>query len=391
VFAGVITSKFATKYLHQFLGSKFHRMAYLDTLSSVRASCHAFVEKNATEQVRLASDEVIVTYAKEVAREFLADNKQFQTNVVLPLSFATVAEEVNTLILLQLLNFGSGFRHELHASSGSGAWESILRFVLSHHILGKKVDAAHLQAIDVEAVAQLMNVSLGQDVEVMPAIYEMKPSPLKPFVVSVATVLNTSGNALHRAGWNDFFAGYKAALAAARADADSSATLPNAKFFVHWLVSTFPAFDDKYTTSDGAVYLYKKAQKCAAQMHQTFRTKLPEFFNFTDYDELTVMADNVLPSVLVLDGVLKVSTELARDIDARVPIAAGTTDVALRAATVHVCSKIVQHINNLRDAGEVDTAVVVAEADLDAYLWKRGKDTKHRAFERHITTDTIFY
>ena len=43
-----------------------------------------------------------------------AESKPF----VVPLKFGNVDEELNFWCIVQLLNFGSGWRHELHASSG---------------------------------------------------------------------------------------------------------------------------------------------------------------------------------------------------------------------------------------------------------------------------------
>ena len=96
---------------------------------------------------------------------------------------------------------------------------------------------------------------------------------------------------------------------------------------------------------------------------------------FHDLDRLTVFADNLLPHVLRLDGVLHYVSELAARIDAGEPLAPGSAEeVEIRACAVHACEALAQRLN-------------VPPRTLDNWLWNRGR---HIAGRPHRTR-TVFY
>jgi hypothetical protein len=99
---------------------------------------------------------------------------------------------------------------------------------------------------------------------------------------------------------------------------------------------------------------------------------------FDDLDRLTVFADNVVPHVLRVDGVLRYDPELAARIDAGELLDAGSPEeVEIRACAVH--------------AGELIAARLgVPPRTLDAWLWDRGQAPRYKARPRHRTR-TVFY
>jgi hypothetical protein len=99
--------------------------------------------------------------------------------------------------------------------------------------------------------------------------------------------------------------------------------------------------------------------------------------DFRDLDRLTIFADNLVPHVLRLDGVLGYDDGLARRIDAGEPLPAGGEEREIRACAVHACESI---------AGELG----VPPRTLDVWLWNRGQAPRYKAVPRHRTR-TVFY
>ena len=98
-----------------------------------------------------------------------------------------------------------------------------------------------------------------------------------------------------------------------------------------------------------------------------------------DYlDRLTIFADNLVPHVLRVDGVLRYDPDLAARIDAGDLLEAGSPEeVEIRACAVH--------------AGELIAARLgVPPRTLDAWLWDRGQAPRYKARPRHRAR-SVFY
>jgi len=148
------------------------------------------------------------------------------------------------------------------------------------------------------------------------------------------------------------------------------------------------------------VALLKKAQLAAATLGRKFGTALPAVFGFSagSLAALTVMADNVLPTVLRAKGVLVPCAALASAVDSGEPLMAGSAqEVALRAGAVVAGARIAAAVERRRrlacggadGAGGAEEAL--SEAALDELLWAAGKAPDLRPLPRHATTDTLFY
>jgi hypothetical protein len=93
---------------------------------------------------------------------------------------------------------------------------------------------------------------------------------------------------------------------------------------------------------------------------------------YDDLDELTIFADNLVPHVLRVDGVLRYEPELAASIDAGELLEPGGAEREIRAAAVHACELI---------AAQLD----VPPRTLDTWLWNRGQEPRYKAIPRHRT------
>ena len=153
------------------------------------------------------------------------------------------------------------------------------------------------------------------------------------------------------------------------------------------LVETLDAlayFHDVATYRGTPVPLYKRAQLAAADLDRAF----PAGFDgdgplFVDLDRLTAFADNLVPHVLRVDGVLRYDPALAASIDAGQPLAPGSdAEVEIRAVGVHA-------VEVLR-AALAAQGIETTSSHLDAILWSRGGAPRYKAVPRHRTRSTAY-
>ena len=119
----------------------------------------------------------------------------------------------------------------------------------------------------------------------------------------------------------------------------------------------------------------KRAQLTVADLHAALPTGVGRF---ADLDELTLFADNLVPHVLRVDGVLVYDPELLARIEAGVLIESGSREeIEIRAGAVHAVELL---------AGSLPTSA----RELDYWLWKRGSGAHYKARPRHRTRCTFY-
>ena len=116
---------------------------------------------------------------------------------------------------------------------------------------------------------------------------------------------------------------------------------------------------------------YKRAQILANDL------QLGGVARFFDLDALTIFADNLVPHVLRVDGVLRYADALAGHIDAGRLLTDAAQEREIRAAAVHACALLARRLE-------------VPERILDGWLWNRGQAPEYKAVARHRTR-TVFY
>ena len=126
---------------------------------------------------------------------------------------------------------------------------------------------------------------------------------------------------------------------------------------------------------DGRVVPFlKRAQIAAADLH---RAGVAEF---DDLGELTMFADNLVPHVLRLDGLLSFAPSLVARIDAGELIEHGSAEeVEIRACSVHTVELIV-----------AASPVPTTPAAVDQLLWHRGQERPYKARPRHRSRSTAY-
>jgi hypothetical protein len=147
------------------------------------------------------------------------------------------------------------------------------------------------------------------------------------------------------------------------------------------ILAKMPLYRDVALYGEITVPFYKRAQLTAVDLFIAFEGIGPG--RFDDIERLTICADNLVPHVLRLDGVLRYRQDLADRIDRGEPLAAGSTEeVEIRACSVHVSELIVAE---LQGGGAKINAMM-----LDNLLWHRGQQPFYRDRPRHRTR-TAFY
>ena len=147
------------------------------------------------------------------------------------------------------------------------------------------------------------------------------------------------------------------------------------------LLKKMPYFNDVGLYNGIEVPFYKRAQITAADLAIAFRGRA--WGHFSDLDQLTIFADNLVPHVLRMDGVLIYEESLIGRIAAGTLIPAGSAEeVEIRACALHAVELIK---NKIRKTGQT-----INSPELDNFLWNRGQQPHYKAVPRHRTR-CVFY
>jgi hypothetical protein len=138
-------------------------------------------------------------------------------------------------------------------------------------------------------------------------------------------------------------------------------------------LATWPTWHDVARYDGMRVPFYKRAQIAAADLHLTGIAPAD------DLDRLTLFADNLVPHVLRLDGVLEFDERLVGRIDAGFLLEHGSPEeVEIRAGALHAVELLVAAHGNT-------TATVV-----DNVLWNRGALPRYKSRPRHRARTTAY-
>ncbi|GAC1323082.1 MAG: hypothetical protein NVSMB25_19010 [Thermoleophilaceae bacterium] len=233
------------------------------------------------------------------------------------------------LLTLDTINFGSGWFPTLRKRPGWSGYYTVAYSLAERFRTRGPWTAGELREISVEEIA----ATFGQD-------------PWHELVALFAQALRALG----------VFLGERSALEVIEA-AGSAETLAGE------LAGGMPFFDDRG--------FYKRAQIVPADL------ELAGITTFADIDRLTIFADNLVPHVLRVDGVLRYEATLAERIDSGELLAPGQQEREIRACAVHACELIAAQL-------------AVPPRVLDTWLWNRGQSERYKAIPRHRTR-TVFY
>jgi hypothetical protein len=233
-------------------------------------------------------------------------------------------EDVATYLLtLDTINFGSGWFPTLEKRPGCSGYFTVAWNLADQFRAHGPWSPEELSRLDAAAVARVM----GQ---------EEKHQLMKLFSMALQEL-------------GEFLSGRTALDVVAEAGGSAEALAES-------LVAGMPFYDD--------IDFWKRAQIVPADL------ALAGIAEFEDLDRLTIFADNLVPHVLRMDGVLVYSDELAEIVDGEQLLDPGEEEREIRACAVHACELIAAGMG-------------VAAHTLDNWLWNRGQQPHYKARPRH--------
>jgi hypothetical protein len=133
------------------------------------------------------------------------------------------------------------------------------------------------------------------------------------------------------------------------------------------------SFADSSSYEGIEVPFLKRAQITAADLAQAGVAR------FSDLDLLTMFADNLVPHVLRLDGILRFDSRLVDQIEQGELIEYGSPEeVEVRACALHAVELIAAERSDSR------------ACDVDRLLWNRGQQARYKASPRHRCRCTAY-
>lgn len=253
------------------------------------------------------------------------------------------------VLALDAINFGSGYHDSVRKEPGlSGARTMATRLERYVDATGP-FEAVRLRRITVDDASQVF----GQ---------ELDGGALEELMTRFAAALADLGQWL-----STFDDDPLAAIAAA----DRSAAR-----FTRSLLE-MPYFRDAEQLDGEVVHFYKRAQITAADLDRRLGP-IAGGPMFDDLAHLTAFADNLVPHVLRVDGVLRYDPELAAMIDRGDRLEpGGRPEIEIRAAGVEVVERLAARTG-------------ARPMDIDEMLWLRGGAPEYKAIRRHRAR-SLFY
>jgi hypothetical protein len=237
-------------------------------------------------------------------------------------------------LTLDAINFGSGWFPTLRKRAGRSGYWTIALGLRDRFAVHGAWSVAQLRAIAPAEIAS----ALGQD-------------PEHELMALFARSLNDVGAQLEDEHAGRFLGPVEQAGGSAVALAE--------------LLASWDSFADASPYNGRRIPFCKRAQIAAADLHHAGAAA------FGDLDRLTLFADNLVPHVLRLDGVLRFDPAFAARIDAEQPIAHDSPEeVEMRACAVHAVELIVRERPDL------------TAQQVDHLLWTKGAAASYKAQPR---------
>jgi hypothetical protein len=247
------------------------------------------------------------------------------------------------VVCLDAINFGSGWWPTIRKRSGQSGYLTIAAGLSERFHEQGAWSAEELRGLDAAAVAAV----LGQ-------------SPDHRLMAQYAASLRDVGARIAAEYGGRFEALVDAAAGSALTLVDS--------------LAAWDAFADVSTYEGRPVLFYKRAQIAAADLNRAGVAEL------RGEERLTAFADNLVPHVLRVDGVLSLEPALEQRIEAGVLLEHGSPEeVELRACAVQAIELL---------AGAAGSRL--SPAQIDAALWNRGRGERYKAIPRPRCRNTAY-
>jgi hypothetical protein len=295
-------------------------------VDEIRAACAAVAGR--ARYVRIV-EEAIEPYARTLPS---------QSPPAPDLDGASLEERAAFSLTLNAINFGSGWFPTLRKPAGLSGYRTVEAGLRARG----PWTAAELTAIGTPEVA----ATFGQD-------------PTHELMALFTLALRELGHRLTV----EYFGRFLGLVRSAEGSAERLAET----------LARWPTWMDVSSHEGQRVPFYKRAQIAAADLH------LAGIAPASDLARLTLFADNLVPHVLRLDGVLEVDERIVRRIDEGLLLEHGSPEeVEIRACALQAVELLV--------AAHGDTTATA----VDNALWNRGALPRYKARPRHRARTTAY-
>jgi hypothetical protein len=268
-------------------------------------------------------------------------------------ALATPEATLAFVLTLNAVNFGSGWFPVLRKLPGKSGYLTVSTLLRERFVRSGPLGARELGELDPERCA---------------ALFGQAGNPAaRPLMAEFAGALADLGALLER----DFAGSFERLVAAAGGSANALVRL----------LARMPRYRDVARYEELVVPFYKRAQITCADLALAFDRRGPGAFR--DLGELTLFADNLVPHVLRMKGVLRYAPELAARIDREEVLATGSAEeVEIRAVALHAVERLA--------AACRERGFAASPAALDQLLWARGQAPAIKAVPRHRARNTYY-
>jgi hypothetical protein len=302
-------------------------------LDEVRATAAAVAQS--AQYVRVQTD-AIEAYATALPLDELENPELDPATHYLGKPEATLAY----VLTLDAVNFGSGYFPKLTKRPGLSGYFTVAASLKDLYEAEGPLSAAQLRALTQAACT---------------AIFGQRDNP-DPGVAELMGLFCRALNDLGSYVADSFGGSFRALVTAADRKAEKLVSI----------LKEMPFYQD--------VGFYKRAQLTAADL------SVARVAQFDDLDRLTIFADNLVPHVLRVDGILSYDPGLLERIEREELIPAGSVEEReIRAGALHAVELIAAALDHK-----------VTSMQLDYLLWNRGQLPAYKAQPRHRTR-TVFY
>ncbi|ORX82644.1 hypothetical protein BCR32DRAFT_267504 [Anaeromyces robustus] len=359
-----------------------------DYIEAVRNSCNElYLESDKDNTIKISNEHIDQFIEEMKTNDFESFGKYYDTNnpLKVPLKFDTLEEELNFVALNSLLAFGSGWRDELHEACNRGAANTIKFGIISMHIskmaYGTINHMAGLTITDISSIFQIPLLGEEKQNENMPGVTVSTQHCLREFAEKIQYSFHKTAQDLKKNGYRSLAQFIMFLINSTKNEVN------RAEVILKGIVNVLSVFQDSAIINGKEVFIFKKAQLLVYTLHKAFHKKYP-LFNIKGIENLTIFADNVIPTVLIKLGVLVPSSQVFKAIENKENMAKSNMDVKLRAASIVACERIVKKLKS-QNISFMNNEIL--ETDIDTYLWNLGKEEKYRDLIRIVNKDTIFY
>jgi hypothetical protein len=305
-----------------------------DPFATIRSRCAAVAAR--ARQVRI-DDDGLARFAARIPGSELGK----VTGAAYPDLGGDPERIAGFVVCLDAINFGSGWFPQLVKPEGKSGYRTVEAALSRWFRERGAVPADGLRVWDAARMTSLLGQErAGPDVAALMELYARAWRDLGELVCG---------------GFGGSF------LSLVRAARGSAAAL------VRTLLE-MPLYRDVHRYDELEVPFLKRAQITAADLAAGLG---PELAEFRDLDELTLFADNLVPHVLRLDGVLRFAPALVARIEREELLEVGSPEeIEIRACALTAVERL------------SDTLGARA-MDLDSWLWTRGGRPEYKARPRH--------